>query len=45
MTGDNVVSIIKSPAFTVLMVTVCLILVMNHVPVVVGKIKAIKKAD
>jgi hypothetical protein len=45
MSGNNFVEIIKSPAVTVIVITLCVIVVMNRVPVVITSINAIKKVD
>jgi len=45
MNGNNVVEIIKSPAVTVIVITLCALLVLKRIPVVISTIKAIKKVD
>lgn len=45
MSGDNIAAIIKSPAFTIMIATVCLIAVMNQLPVLMTTIKTIKETD
>jgi hypothetical protein len=45
MNGNNVVEIIKSPAVTVIVISLCALLIMNRVLVVMTTIKAIKKED
>ena len=42
MTGTNVVDLAKSPAFTILIATICILIIMNQVPVLITTMKAIK---
>ena len=44
MSGDNIASIVKSPAFTILIATICVIVIMDRLPVVITTIKEIKKS-
>lgn len=44
MSGDNLVAIIKSPAFTILTCTICLVVVIKQISSVIDNIKAVKKA-
>ncbi len=45
MKGDNIAAIIKSPAFTIFVGTVCVLIIMDRLPVVIKKIKDNKGAD
>lgn len=45
MKGDNIAAIIKSPAFTIFVGTICVLVIMKQVPVMVKSIKEIKKGD
>ena len=45
MNGDNLVTIIKSPAFTILVGTVCVIAFMNHIPKLIITIKEVRNKD
>jgi hypothetical protein len=43
MKGDNIAAIINSPAFTIFVGTVCIIVVMHQIPVVVATIREMKQ--
>lgn len=43
MKGDNIAAIVRSPAFTIFVGTVCILIIMHQVPVVIEKIKETKK--
>jgi hypothetical protein len=45
MTGNNFAEIIKSPAFTILIATGSLLILMRQVPKMVALIKAANKED
>lgn len=44
MSGDNIANIVKSPAFTILITTICVIVIIDRLPVVITTIKEMKKA-
>ncbi len=43
MNGDNIAAIVKSPAFTIFVATVCIVVVMHQIPVVVATIREMKQ--
>jgi len=45
MKGDNIAAIIKSPAFTILVGTICVLVIMDRLPVIINTIKAMKQED
>ncbi len=45
MSGDNITAIVKSPAFTMMVATVCIIVIINQMPVLMTAIREIKKND
>ncbi len=45
MKGDNITAIIKSPAFTIFVGTVCVLIIMDRLPVMINTMKAMKKDD
>jgi hypothetical protein len=45
MKGEDFVSIVRSPAFTVLITTICVVFVMKQLPGVITTIKELKKPD
>ena len=45
MKGDNIVAIIRSPAVTVLVAALGLLVIMRQVPLMITSIKAAKKAE
>jgi hypothetical protein len=45
MKTNDIVEIIKSPAFTFMVGTICLIVVMRQVPIMVSSIKEMNKKD
>ncbi len=45
MSGDNITAIVKSPAFTMMVATVCVIVIINQMPVLITTIREMKKKD
>ncbi len=45
MSGNNIVEVIKSPAFTAVVITICVIAVMKQAPAMIATIKEMKKND
>ena len=43
MKGDDIVNIVKSPAFTIMITTICVIVVMQQIAPTVLAIKAAKR--
>lgn len=43
MSGDNITAIVKSPAFTMMIGTICVIIIIQHMPVLITTIREMKK--
>lgn len=44
MSGNDIASIVRSPAFTIFVATVCTIVIMKQAPVMMAKIREVKSA-
>ena len=45
MKSEDIVQIIKSPAFTIFAATICIAFLMNKIPVMMTTIKGIRNSD
>ncbi len=45
MKGEDIVQIIRSPAFTLITATLCVVFFLKQVPPIIVGMKTIKKAD